>query len=62
MLEIKKILADNEAKLVQPGSLTWMFNQKVSADAPTQGKIDRLFENLDDQDEVEDVVSNLTNG
>lgn len=59
MAEIKKILADNESKLVQPGSLSWMFGQKVSVDAPMQGKITKLFESLDDQDEVEDVSSNL---
>ncbi len=60
MAEIKKILGDNESKLVQPGSLTWMFNQSVSVDVLTQEKIDKLFEALDDQDEVEDVTSNLS--
>ncbi len=59
MAEIKKILSDNEAKMVQPGSLVWMFNQKISANPASQVKIDKLFGALDDQDEVEDVVSNL---
>lgn len=59
MAEIKKILGDHESKLVQPGSLSWMFNQKVSVDPSTQEKINKLFEALDDQDEVEDVNSNL---
>jgi YebC/PmpR family DNA-binding regulatory protein len=60
MAEIKKILAENESKLVQPGSLSWMFNQKISADEAVQERIGKLFEALDDQDEVEDVNSNLS--
>lgn len=59
MAEIKKILADNGSKLVQPGSLAWMFSQKISAETQVQEKIDLLFESLDNQDEVEDVISNL---
>ncbi|MBI2068684.1 MAG: YebC/PmpR family DNA-binding transcriptional regulator [Candidatus Yanofskybacteria bacterium] len=59
MAEIKKMLGDHESKLVQPGSLSWMFNQKVSVDPSTQEKVSKLFEALDDQDEVEDVSSNL---
>jgi len=58
--EIKKILADHESKIVQPGSLSWMFNQPVSiTDPANQKKLDKLLEALDDQDEVEDVNSNL---
>ncbi|MBI2062242.1 MAG: YebC/PmpR family DNA-binding transcriptional regulator [Candidatus Yanofskybacteria bacterium] len=60
MAEIKKILIENNAKLVQPDSLAWMFNQPlILNDASVQEQVDRLFEALDDQDEVEDVVSNL---
>ena len=60
MAEIKKILAENSSKLVQPGSLTWMFNHPLNLnDPPVQEQLDRLFDALDDQDEVEDVVSNL---
>lgn len=60
MAEIKKILTENNSKLVQPGSLAWMFNQSLSiGDSTLQEEIDKLFEALDDQDEVEDVVSNL---
>lgn len=59
MAEVKKILSDNESKMVLPGSLSWMFGQKLSVDPVTQLKIDKLFEALDDQDEVEDVISNL---
>ena len=58
--EIKKILTENNSKLVQPGSLTWMFNQPLTlSDTSVHDQVDKLFEALDDQDEVEDVVSNL---
>src|SRR3989344_2317395 len=60
MAEIKKILTENNSKLVQPGSLTWMFNQPFTLNDPSlQEQVDKLFEALDDQDEVEDVSSNL---
>jgi len=60
MAEIKKILTENNSKLVQPGSLTWMFNQPLTLnDSSLQGQVDKLFEALDDQDEIEDVNSNL---
>jgi YebC/PmpR family DNA-binding regulatory protein len=60
MTEIKKILTEHNSKLVQPGSLTWMFNQPlIINDSPTHEQVDKLFEALDDQDEVEDVSSNL---
>src|SRR3989344_9539564 len=60
MAEIKKILTENNSKLVQPGSLTWMFNQPFTlSDSSLQEQVDKLFEALDDQDEVEDVNSNL---
>ena len=60
MAEIKKILMENNSKLVQPGSLSWMFNTPlVLGDSSVQNQVDKLFETLDDQDEVEDVISNL---
>jgi YebC/PmpR family DNA-binding regulatory protein len=60
MAEIKKILTENNSKLVQPGSLTWMFNTPLTiSDQPIHEQVDKLFEALDDQDEVEDVISNL---
>lgn len=60
MAEIKKILTENNSKLVQPGSLNWMFNQPLTlSDTPAQEEMGKLFEALDDQDEVEDVESNL---
>ncbi|OGM98330.1 MAG: hypothetical protein A2915_04465 [Candidatus Yanofskybacteria bacterium RIFCSPLOWO2_01_FULL_41_34] len=59
MAEIKKILTEHNSKLVQPGSLAWMFNKSITVEPTIQKQIDQLFEALDDQDEVEDVVSNL---
>lgn len=59
LAEIKKILAEHNAKMVQPGSLSWMFNQPVTVTPEIQAQIDKLFEALDDQDEVEEVLSNL---
>ena len=57
--EIKKILSDHEAKMVQPGSIGWMFNSSVQVDEQTQQKIDELLEALDDLDDVSDIISNL---
>lgn len=84
--EIKKILSNHEAKMVQPGSISWMFRPAAEvdggveprkpvpssqrkatsargrqADEQTQQKLDKLFEALDDNDDVSDVVSNLKN-
>lgn len=60
MAEIKKILTEHSSKLVQPGSLAWMFNQSLTiSEHSLQEQIGKLFEALDDQDEVEDVISNL---
>jgi len=58
--EVKKILSDHGAKMVQPGSISWMFNQSPTEIARSnQQAIDKLFEALDDHDDVEDVISNL---
>ncbi|OGN05229.1 MAG: hypothetical protein A2746_01035 [Candidatus Yanofskybacteria bacterium RIFCSPHIGHO2_01_FULL_44_22] len=61
LAEIKKILADFGVKMVQPGSLQWLFGQPpiTLQDPAAQEQIEKLFEALDDQDDVEDVVSNL---
>ena len=60
MAEIKKILMEHNSKLVQPGSLTWMFSQPLTLNNTSiHEQVDKLFEALDDQDEVEDVSSNL---
>src|SRR3989344_5807126 len=60
MAEVKKILTENNFKLAQPGSLSWMFHQQADITNPEdQRLLEKLFESLDDQDEVEDVISNL---
>ncbi|MDO8658813.1 MAG: YebC/PmpR family DNA-binding transcriptional regulator, partial [Candidatus Levybacteria bacterium] len=59
MAEIKKILTENNSKLVQPGSLAWMFHTPAIIGPEEHIQLDTLFESLDDQDEVEDVSSNL---
>lgn len=59
--EVKKILTDNYSKIVKPGSTQWMFEQPAIRidDAIIQNQINKLFEALDDQDDIEDVISNL---
>ena len=57
--EIKKILVAHETKMVQPGSVAWMFNTPATIGEEDQVKLDKLFEALDDQDDVDDVMSNL---
>lgn len=59
--EIKKTLSDFEIKMVQPGSIKWLFDQPpISIEDPyLQSQIDKLFEVLDDQDDVDDIISNL---
>jgi YebC/PmpR family DNA-binding regulatory protein len=58
--EIKKILSENNSKMVPPGSITWMFGQPMAQpEQSVQNQIDRLFNSLDEQDDVEDVESNL---
>ena len=59
MGEIKKILSDNGAKMVQPGSISWMFNSPITVNDQTQKNIETLFEALDSNDDVNDVDSNL---
>ena len=57
--EIRKILTDHHAKMVQPRSIDWMFHTPVEISPEEHAKLDSLFEALDDQDDVDDVVSNL---
>ena len=58
--EIKNILNDNSSKMVPPGSISWMFGQPaIVTDETTQNQITRLFESLDNNDDVEDIISNL---
>lgn len=58
--EIKKILSDHGSKMVPPGSISWMFNQTVTLTDPViDTELNKLFETLDNHDDVEDVASNL---
>jgi len=58
--EIKKLLSDNNSKMVPPGSIAWMLGQPASVTDPViQDQISKLFETLDDHDDVEDITSNL---
>lgn len=57
--EIKKILSDNEAKMVQPGSTGWMFDTPIQVNEQVQQKLNNLFKALDNNDDVSDVDSNL---
>lgn len=57
--EVKKILSDHEAKMVHPGSISWMFNNPIQVDEQTQQKLNELFEALDDNDNVSDITSNM---
>lgn len=59
--DIKKLLSEHGAKMVQPGSLSWMFRQPAPAPDPSvRERLDALLEALDDQDEVQDVSSNFS--
>jgi YebC/PmpR family DNA-binding regulatory protein len=57
--EIKKILTDHTSKMVSPGSISWMFNSPVTINSNEHLQLENLFEALDNQDDVDDVDSNL---
>jgi YebC/PmpR family DNA-binding regulatory protein len=64
--EIKNILSKNGAKMVPENSLNWIFNKNDEPVAPLEitdqlilEKINKLLEELDDQDDVGEVYSNL---
>jgi YebC/PmpR family DNA-binding regulatory protein len=58
--EIKKILAEHNTKMVQPGSIGWMFQTPSTLSPEEATQLDALFEALDDQDDVDDVISNTS--
>ena len=45
--------------MVQPYSIGWMFQTPATISEAEQTQLDTLFEALDDQDDVDDVASNL---
>ena len=64
--EIRRILSENEFKMVQEGSLNWMFGSNWVPHAPLeindpaiQQKLDKAFEELDNNDDVENIHTNL---
>ncbi len=57
--EIRNILTGHHAKMVQPRSIDWMFHTPAEISPEDHAKLDSLFEALDDQDDVDDVASNL---
>lgn len=64
--EIKHILSENGFKMVQEGSLNWMFGLNRTphtfleiSDSTIQQKLDKLLERLDDHADVENVYTNL---
>ena len=66
--EIKKILSDRGAKLAGEGSARWMFEKTRDGWAPKTAMeiddeqkvtIEKLFEALDENDDVQDIYSNL---
>ena len=57
--EIRKVLTDHNSKMVQPGSISWMLNVPATINEKEQSQLDTLFEALDDQDDVDDVISNV---
>lgn len=58
--EVKRILTDHNSKMVQPGSISWMFNSPVTLESADQERLDALYEALDDQDDIDDVISNTS--
>src|SRR3989338_4603121 len=58
--EIKSILNEHDSKMVPPRSIAWMFGRPIAIeDSNTQAQIDSLFEALDNNNDIEDVSSNL---
>lgn len=64
--EIRTILGKHDFKPVPEGSLNWMFDHEKNPIAPIEitnpdlnTKIEKLFEDLDNHDDVENVYSNI---
>lgn len=67
--EIKHLLSENEAKIANPGSVLWSFEQKPGTNewAPKfpqeiipedKGKIESLVSALEEHDDVQNVITN----
>lgn len=66
--EIKKILSEHNAKLGEAGSVRWAFEKQGSEWVPKfpmdiseeqRRKLEKLFEALDEHDDVQEIYSNL---
>lgn len=66
--EIKKILSEHNATLAEGGSARWAFEKKdnewaakfpMNVSEEQRAKIEKLFEALDNQDDVQEIYSNL---
>jgi len=67
--EIKNILVKNGTKMVPENSLNWMFDKNWTphnpidiSDQNQRTKLEKLFTELDDQDDVENIYSNANLG
>ncbi len=66
MNEVRIILSRNDVKVVPEGSLNWMFDKDKNPIMPMEisdeniiSKIDKVLEELDNNDDVENVYTNL---
>lgn len=66
--EIKKILSDNNTKLASEGSAKWAFDKQdiewvakvpMEISQEAREKLEKLFEALDEHDDVQEIYSNL---
>jgi len=66
--EIKKILSDHNATLAEEGSARWAFDKQgaewiakfpMDISEEQRGKVEKLFEALDEHDDVQEIYSNL---
>ncbi len=66
--EIKNILTKHGAKMAEAGSVRYMFkrqgeewiaNYEIEADPKTKKQLEKIFEALDENDDVQEIYSNL---
>lgn len=68
MAKVKKILTNHEVKMAQPGSVRWAFDKTGTEFSPkypleitdeiTKNKLEKLLEELDDQEEIQEIYTN----
>ena len=63
--DVRHILAENNFKMVPENSLNWMFgpgwvpHTPLGLDQAAQEKLDKLFEDLDNHDDIENMHTNI---